>query len=218
MAFIPLTPSIRSTGLWAVRTPWVISETSVYVCHAIRSFNDLAKLGVDPYKAYYEPMGLNTAEYNDDVAAQANIITLLMLTPTDNEVANGRNVIYIPDTYITKLPNQNLFAYSHIVLSASLGPLPDYVGLELAMENIQNVVSEITGKAVVVALNRAPTTNAVTPAQHDILEAARLAAIITHESNAQRVVKLEYQLAQLQATYDALFRYATEEGILPPPP
>lgn len=192
-----MTPSLYAKGKYVLTSPFVADPNKTYVCMAIRSFEDIYEQGEDVFTKYYVPIGLDAVAFENDRAIKANIITLMSETAP---------VIYVPDTYIESYPNMSNILYSHMVLSVSLGALPDTINLDMLKQQIQNVVSEVTGvDNSVVTEHKIPSTNFVTPEQHVINEAARQAAItlrvsdyakyrealVTIQSQNQRIAALE---------------------------
>lgn len=172
------TPPLLTRGRYQLKMPWQADPAKIYVCHAIRSFKDLYEREIDPFAEYYEPRGLDQNAFDEDVAAKANIITL---------IAEDESIIYVPDTYIVSYPDMGNYKYSHMVLSVSMGPLPDYLDLSYLKGQVSNLVSDVIGASPEVNEHRAASTGAVSPDQHETLEAARLASIELRETDYARL-------------------------------
>lgn len=180
------TPPLHAEGRYTLRLPWVASPTTIYSCIAIRSFADIFKLGKNVLADYYAPKNLTSLEYEADSAEGAHIVTLL---------SREGEVIYVPDTYIESYPNMNNVAYSHVVLSVSIGALPDYIDLTFLRQQLSAVTSDVIGVAPTVKENRAPSVGAIDPLQHENLEVSRLAAITNRTTD---FAKLKIELAKNQ--------------------
>ena len=189
-----ITPAIGASGIYVVTTPYTIRPATTYTCKAIRSFDDIYRLNEDVFALYYEPYGLTLVEFNNDVAAGAVIVTLmaneigLEVNPSD-----PKTIIYIPDTYISSFPNGDAIPYSHIVLSASLGALPDYLDVSDTMSDIGNIISEKIGVTPEVNIHKAPMSNVMTSSAHNAAEIARQAAV----TNRNTIYTQYYELNNL---------------------
>lgn len=190
-----VTPAIRMRGRYTLKLPWVADPTKVYECEAIRSFDDLEKVGINVYETFYLPAGLqNGATYagvpfsfEAERQADINIVTL--------RSQNG-DYLYVPDSYILSIPDMSGVQYSQMILSVNLGALPDYLDLAALKTDVGNRVTAMIGATATVLEHRSPSSNQPTAAQHDVLEAARAAAITT--------TKTDYVLLQEEIAKNAL--------------
>lgn len=168
------TPLLNAKGFYEFNKPWDVKQGVIYECIAIRSFSDIYKLGVDVYEQYYKPVGLvigKTVDGSDtgfnfeaEAAKTPNIITLR---------GSDGSMIYIPDTYITKVPTTDLEPYSHVVLGVSLGPLPDAVNLDNIKRDVAAMVAARIGINATVHVCRSALVSHPTNAEHLLLEKAR---------------------------------------------
>ena len=89
----------------------------------------------------------------------------------------------------------NNVAYSHVVLSVSIGTLPDYIDLTFLRQQLSAITSDVIGVAPTVKENRAPSVGAIDPLQHENLEVSRLAAITNRTTD---FAKIKIELAKNQ--------------------
>lgn len=198
-----LTPPLNTVGRYVLSTPWVANPGVLYTCAAIRSFDDIYKLGIDVYTTYYKPMGVEDGvivlgsafSFQTEKAQLPNIITLL---------GNDNTVIYVPDTFIAKYPDLSEVKYSHMVLSVSLGALPDYLDLTDLKNNIANAVANVTGVTATVKEHRVPSVNNPTSAQHEALEASRVALITVLDTTQAKLLKSQSDLQLANQKIQAL--------------
>lgn len=193
-----ITPSIGSKGIFQLKTPFTIPTTKTYTCHAIRSFKDIYEDEVDVFTEYYEPFGLTSTDFDRDVAEDASIVTLVS---SDNEF------VYVPNTYILAIPNMSDVNYQRLVLSIDFGLLPEYVDLENIKDELASVASKVVGKEPTVNVHVAATSGLITPEQHQVLEAARLAAIEFDTTNYGKYLK------QVQINNELMTRIAILQQI-----
>jgi hypothetical protein len=204
-----LTPPLNATGRFTVAAPFdtVIFETVAYQAIALRRFTDIIELGEDIYEKYYAPRGLTEVQFKQD--ERANVVIVSLMNPSGE-------VWYVPDSYILSYPNQGDVKYQHVVLSVSLGPLPDYLPLDFAMSQIASVASDTIGVTAVAKLHVAPTVGTVTPEQHEILETARALRITNRKTDRAKAIEAVAQVTALQQRIAVLETIIVEAGLLPP--
>jgi hypothetical protein len=182
-----MTPTLGAKGVYTLRTPWTISSTVLYECIALRSISDFVDRGVDVLSKVYTPVGLTSTALASDVDAGAMIVTL---------TAPGRSPIYVPDTYIQTFPAMDGVPYSHVLLSLSLGALPDALDLSFIKAQLAATVEASFGVTPEINAHTAASTGYVTQAQHESWETARQAAVTNSTTDRARML-------ELQSTVDA---------------
>lgn len=208
------TPPLLAKGRYTLRTPWSANPLVLYTCKAIRTFDDIYKLGIDVQKTYYIPMGLSDGSiitspafsFQTEKAQQPNIITLH---------GDDGSVIYVPDTFIESYPNMAEVRYSRMVLSIDLGALPDYLDLTAIKTAVSNLVAQTSGVVAQVIEHRAAATENPTALQHEILETNRLAAITLIETDHARALRMQVERDAVQAKLNALIAACQANGTLP---
>ncbi len=210
MARIKRTPPIDTVGRYTLISPFVADQTKIFTCRAIRSFEDIYEQDEDVFKDYYEVKQLDITVFNEDKDAHANIITLMD--------ADGV-VIYVPDTYIESYPLMGNITYSHVVLSVSLGALPDYVDLTFVNGQILNVITDLINPPTkVINVNKSPSVGLVSPADHEVAEANRTASIQTRETDYAVRLQLEQKVNEQIQVIARLNQIILDAGILQPTP
>lgn len=199
------TPPILTRGRYVLQQPWVANPGKLYTCQAIRSFKDLYEKNIDPYTQYYEPKGLGEGVFSDDVSANANIVTL---------ISDNNDIIYVPDTYIASYPDMGDYEYSQMILSCSLGALPDYLDLTYLKSQVSQVASDVIGAEPEVLEHRGPSTGAVSASEHETLEAARLSAISQRETTYAQLQRAQTTIANQQQQIETLEQILIDNGLL----
>lgn len=202
-----MTPPIQCRGRYILRTPWEAVPTTVYTTIALRKFRDIEELGDDVFELYYEPMGLTRTEYSADAREEAVIVTLV------NEAGE---YIYVPDTYIVRYPDMGDVKYQHVILSISMGAIPEYVPLDSLKQMISSLASDVIGVSNVVSEHIGPSRALVTPEQHELAEAARLAAITMRTSERSELLKEKNKRIALEEQNAVLIQILRDNGLLPP--
>ena len=200
-----LTPAIGASGIYELRSPFAVRPATTYTCKAIRLFEDIYRLNEDVFQLYYEPYGITLEQFQEDAAAGAAIITLmaveigLEVSPSDPQT-----IVYVPDTYINRFPDGDVVPYSHIVLSASLGAIPDYLDVSDTMADIGNIISEKIGVTPTVNIHKAGMSNVMTSADHETAELARQAAVTNRNTIYSQFNDLNNSYNALLAQYNDL--------------
>lgn len=195
------TPPFKVSGLWELRKPWVCNGTQVYTCIAIRKFDEILLDQGDIYRDYYYPKGLAYGVYEADKELGASIVTIL---------SEFGEEIDVPDTYIVKYPQVNLADYHHVILSASLGPLPTKANLTHVRAKMMEVLEAVVGKKPTIKLHSAPVMNAITTKQARQAEQVRQSAITDRTTTYVAVSELEKKLTDALASNILLKRYVAQ--------
>ena len=183
------TPPIYAKGRYQLNTPYSLDDLVLHTCIAIRSFGDIYEQGKDVFTLYYEPHGLTEEDVANDEKLRANIITLM---------SEDDDVIYVPDTYILSYPDMGTINYQHLVVSASLGAVPETLPLEFLQNQIHSTVLSVLGIESEVNIHKAPSVNVISPEDHEVLEVARLSALSLQKTERARIIELENTNTRLQ--------------------
>ena len=102
-----------------------------------------------------------------------------------------------------------------MVLTASLGALPNYVDLDVIKEEVGDLLSSKLGiDQVEVHEGAVVSTEQPTDAQHETLEAARLGSIASYENNYTKIQKLEAQIELLATKNESLINVLKANGLM----
>ena len=203
------TPPLHAKGVYKLLTPWSLPNTVIYECIAIRDHTDFLERGEDVFALFYEPKGLTEADFNADKALGVNIVTL---------ASGSLPVVHVPDTYIEAYPDFDTIPYKSVVLSISLGPLPDQFDLAFMKTQMAALASDVTGVVSQVNLHVLPSLDVVTRDQHTALEVIRQAAISNRTTDRARLLAAQSQIASLQTRIAALEQIVIDEGYVIPAP
>lgn len=186
-----ITPPIHATGVYSLYSPFTVSLEMIYRCHAVRSFDELVKRGINVFEEYYSPKGLTEKIYKEDAAKGASIVTLIS---ADNEY------LYVPNTYIESYPGMAGLRYERKLLMLDLGPLPANFQLNYLLADMQDLVTKavgVTEDKAKLTFATVPMNGSVSHEDHIQLEATRRAAIQLHKP-------IDVQLREQTARADAL--------------
>ena len=202
----PRTPPLYATGRWVVDTPYKVAGTAIYTCKAIRSFDDLKARGIDPYKEFYELQGISQEDYEIDARNLANIVTLM---------SDTQPTVYVPDTYIRSFPDITTVPYRHIVLSISMGAVPDTLSLDDFKTKTQEYALASLGINVQVKEHQAGAlSEGVDQISHQSLENNRLAKIENNNTTWADLVRKDAELEKLREQNRILVQLCVDNGLL----
>lgn len=167
---INVVPPLLLRGIFTLTPPFVVTPNTMYTVEAIRTFDEMIKLNVDIVSQVYTPVGLDKTAYDADVMALAKIVSL---------TAPGQPTVYVPTTYIAKMPDDTAVSYDYVVLSIPLGAVPTTLVSEMqqTMDALKDTVSDLIGIIPSVNISIAPSAGTVSSEQHRVNEENRLAAI-----------------------------------------
>ena len=116
-----MTPPLLTKGRYTLVNPFVAEDTVLYTCTALRTFAECEVAGENVLQDVYLKHNLTEREYNRDLDAGALLVTLMSETQPP---------IFVPDTYIESYPNLSDVVYNHVVLTVSLGSVPDFLNFD----------------------------------------------------------------------------------------
>lgn len=209
------TPPLESKGKISLRAPWSANPNVLYTCKALRAFDDIYKSGRDVYTVYYVPMGLtnNSTTYTPspfDFESERRDNVLIVTLVGDNG-----DVIYVPDSFIGTQPDATEVVYSHIVLSASIGAVPDNLDLSALKTQIANLIQGTLGLTPTIQESRLPSLNNPTTVQHAIMEGARIGGITLTETDRARAERLQADATLIRNQVTTLTQILRDNNLLP---
>lgn len=209
------TPPLGSKGKISLRAPWSTNPNVLYTCKAVRTFDDVYNSGRDVYHVFYKAMGLIEGSttytptpfvFEDEVEANVVIVTLS---------GDDGGIIYVPDSFISTQPDTTEVVYSHIVLSASIGAVPDNLDLSALKTQIANLIQGTLGLTPVIQESRLPSLNNPTAAQHAIMEGARIGGIALTETDRSRAERVLGDATLLHGQIATLTQILRNNNLLP---
>lgn len=202
-----IVPPLHAYGLFEVRTPYTVVRTDLYRVTALRTYEEIAAAGRDAYQLAYVPVGLTKEDMQSDRVNGAIIVTLQSMTS---------GPVYIPSTYIESFPGMDWVPYSHLVLSVSMGMVPDSLDITPITTMVKNVLSDRLGANVQVKHHRSQVKGSVSETTHKELEIARKAAIQVRETDYSELLAAQRRIAQLEEYVSRLEEIVTS-GVEPTP-
>lgn len=208
------TPAYRARGRFKLRPPFAVSDSIDYTCIAIRSFAELYREGTNPYTTIYVPNGLSDGTVIDDVTfnfSREEIRGINIITLADDQ---GRAYL-VPDNYILSYPSSTTIVYREMILSCSLGALPENIDLSSAQEAVVTAVNNAFGITPTVASHSLATTTNPTYEQHLALEQARIASIKSDETAAAKINQLRADIAYRDNLIQTLSKILIDNNLMP---
>lgn len=192
-----ITPPLLVTGQFTANTPFdkLIDPQTRYTVSAVRTIPEMLGMNVDVLALVYTAAGLGDAQYQADIAAGANIITL---------TSGTKAPVYIPSTSLASYPDDSGVIYERLILGLDCGLVPAELKdtlTTLKQRLIDEVLANI-GVTTTVTVGVVPTTGFISDEQHRINEANRQGKISNASTDKTRILQLEAQVSQLQATVD----------------
>ena len=173
-----VTPHIQTRGFFKFKSPWVAKQGVVYTVIAIRTFTELFRQGEDVYEKYYKSVGvINGANINgskfsfdEEVLLHPSIV---IFSGTDG------STMYVPSTFIAEIPSESSVSYSEVLLTISLGPLPDYLDIELQVQDVVDYAKTRFNVETHGYVGNIPLLSNPSFEEHALMEQTRLGKPIT---------------------------------------
>lgn len=202
-----LIPPIGTSGIFRLNAPFSVDlQTGMsYRCEAIRRVIDFVEVGLDVFEEIYLPKGLSRTQYEQDLANQVAIISL---------VASSGHFVMVPSTYILAYPDIGGVPYTVMVLGLELGAIPNYMdltGLKMAVANLVRDTIGVTPQIREVAVS---AVQKLSQSDHDVFENARSLAINNTQTDRAKALDYEARFNALQAQHTALQNYVKQN--MPP--
>lgn len=208
MAVTRLTPTVGTRGVFGVAQPFVVGAAVEYRVSAVERFSKILGNGVDLYQELYVPNQIPEDKFNEDLTADACLITL--------QPEYGAPIV-VPDTYITTFPRNDNLKYRRLILAVDLGPIPGNLDVSYLQQTMAASASDVIGIEPKVDLVEIPLDDTVTPEQHDVNEATRKAKIKARTTIYAENVTLRQQNQSLLDTQKRLIQLLEQNGINPTP-
>lgn len=208
-----MTPSLHAKGFFGLKSPWKTKEGVIYDCIAIRTFEDIYKVGIDVYKTYYAPQGLiDQKEFEGTIfsfkAESAMFPNICTLKGSDG------SMIYVPDTYIQKLPDTSFVPYSEVVLGISLGALPDEFNIDSIKDDVEALIATRVNIKAVANVCTLPLVTNPTFAEHLELERTRLGTSNEVKPNTQMLLnEAKDAIKNRDETIKTLLKFIDDNGL-----
>ncbi len=206
------TPPLHASGKWGLASPWAAANDVTYVCHAIRTFEDIEKMGENVYERYYKPYITEGSTHGNKVwlfaqerLLRPNIITL---------ISNDNRIIYVPDTFIVSFPDASEFKYNQVVLAVPLGILPDKFDVTHILDAVKDKISTLLGITVTPFTIISSLASNPTLEEHMALEANRLASIRNAESTETLLIQEKAKTVSLEKQNKLYEDILRENGLL----
>lgn len=208
MAVTRLTPAVGLRGVFGVSAPFVVGAGVEYRVSAVERFTKIMGDGDDLFQELYAKNQIPEDKFNEDVAADACLVTL--------QPEYGTPIV-VPDTYITTYPRNDLYRYRRLILAVDMGPIPNNLDVSYLQQTFATAASDLIGVDAKVDLVEIPQEDSVTPEQHDINEATRKSKIKTRTTVYAEAETLRQQNQNLMDTQKRLIQLLEQNGINPTP-
>lgn len=181
------TPSIGARGQFKLKEPFILESNRIYYVTAIRSLKDLYDDNIDAFESFYEPLGIDRTKYRADTAMSVNIITLV----SDSTDSSPKDVVYVPDTYITSMPISDVPPYHRVVMSIDFGLLPESVDLSDLNDRIKTLGTTVIGKEPITDLHLGSYHGVISSEHHRSMEASRQEQVSNQETDLAKRLRTE---------------------------
>jgi len=197
-------PSIGMKGTWSLKSPFdlLVMSTTQYTCVKVESLAASEAAGDDPYTNIYQRNNASQSDYDNDIAANAFLVTL---------TSDTGDVVVFPNTAIVSIPDTDGVSYRNLVMSVALGPIPDSMDL-LNLENeVKTLVLGAVGVKSSVYFTQRGGMTVLTTQQSTSLENYRTSVMNGQQSNAYQLMMANAQITSLQQKIRELESYIKKQ-------
>lgn len=195
---------LYATGEWEVEPPFKLSEDTTYTAVALVSLNEAEIIYGDAFTIFYDKLDIPLERYLQDKESFVTLVTLTSQNASD---------IVVPDSFIKSFPSVTAIPYNHVVLSISLGALPDSVGLDDLKMSVSELVQQSLG---IVATTKEHQSGFVTKwvpyTTHRVFEANRKALMANNKSIYQQYTEEKNRNTVLQERISILEEMIASKG------
>lgn len=201
MASIRPIPNVGLRGVWTLIDPFLADTKPnvAYTCRGVRTMADYTGQGRNVYDDVYAPKNITQEKFNEDVANDVIIISLQ---------SDDGSWVHVPNSYVSKFPEQGGVSYTSLLISGLLGAVPDHLDLTSLKLRFADMIKTTTGfenpQVEVIAVS--PST-LISKDEADRLEEARKDRITVQYTDNAEIVRLRNQVQALETERDALVEY-----------
>lgn len=191
------TPVPGAKGKYELEAPFAqkIDPNIAYECTAVRTFGEMQSWGRDPWTEVYRPENIDEAKYVQDAQDAVMLVTL--------RADRGQTVV-VPTSYIKSCPPTGGVPYNVMAIAIKLGAIADEVELQGLMTKLADVTKANIGIEPEVRAVKLSSTTLRPQQDHEALEAARKANIISKDTLSSENLRLSQENARLREQIDAL--------------
>lgn len=200
-----MVPNVGDRGTFILKAPWVIDTRGEFTCHAVRSFNELSKNGVNVYDTFYKPKGISEQSYKSEAELGVVIVALR---------STSGSFIYVPSSYILGMPNAGGYPYSRRIITIDLGALPTGLNTEAMREDLGIIINATFGVDPTIKEVEMPISEIVTPDNHLAIEQGRRGRIVEPGNLASRYKDLQARYAALEIENRTFTAMLIELGVI----
>lgn len=188
-------PTIGSSGFFSLRAPFdtVILPNERYTCQAVRKLSDYLANNEKPKEDIYLANSVTEDIYEEDLKANASIVSLQ---------AGTGHWVYVPARFVIQYPVVNGIPYRTMMIGVSLPALPADKDLSFLRASIENLVRDTLGVDSATRVVETSKVVLVDKAKHDLTQSQRdaIAAGVTTDRSRymDTLTKLNQALQKIQ--------------------
>jgi hypothetical protein len=199
-------------GIFTLAPPYadMVLQDVEYTLSAISTIGALEQHALNVESLVFIDPGLTSDDYRQAVEGGIGIATL---------TSAGQPTIYVPETYISTTPNQNVVPYYEPIVSMSLGLLPQSLDLTLLQQQLAAVISDVIGVQLEndqIILGAMPLAKAVSADEHATLETKRLALITLRTSDRAKYLEMLEKYDEVVRINHELSKIIVDSGLAIP--
>lgn len=204
-----LLPGIDASGIWKLKAPYdtKLIPDLAYTCKAVRKLSEVVSSGTDVKADCYTAYEIPDTTYDEHVAADISIITL---------VSSSGNSLAVPSPYLDGWPSSDVVPYVVLGMLINLGAIPNTIDPTYLTDKVTNVISTTLGHVPTIEYLALSEVKNVAFDQHTALENLRQSNITDNNTDYIRRLNAEDELAKARAEIAALQQFIINSGVSVP--
>lgn len=204
-----LLPAIDASGKWKLKAPFdtQLATDVAYTCKEIRKLSAVVAAGFDAKAEWYDYNEIPEATYNQHVADDISVITLVSSTGA---------WLNVPSPYLDGWPSADVVPYVVIGMIADLGPLPNTIDPGFLTTKVKNLIKDTLGHEPDIQYVALSEVTNKAFADHEALETLRQTNITDSNTDYARRLKAEDELVKAKAEIAALQQFILDSGVTIP--
>lgn len=191
------TPIPGAKGKYELEAPFAqkIDPEIAYECTAVRTFSEMQSWGRDPWIEVYRPENIDEAKYIQDAQDKVMLVTLR---------SDRGKMVVVPTSYIKSCPPVGGVPYNVMGIVLRLGAIADEVELQGLMAKLADLTKANIGIEPEVRPIKFSSTTLRSHADHEALETARKANIVSKDTLTGENLRLTQENERLREQIEAL--------------
>jgi len=198
-----LIPPINTVGKFKLKPPLdnLLNDKIEYKVISIRSIKEMLEDNIDVYKDIYEKLGLDKTYYDQDLANDGSIVTLL---------SPEMEYIYIPSSFFLSIPDVTGVIFRKTFIVADLGLIPEDADIDYLIKDISDLITNAYGVLPTMSKKQLESKVLISYDDYDKFEKDRITRVNLKTTCRSMLQMMTYQLLEMKKKIAVLVKKITD--------